>query len=179
MYTREDILTVVQVIATLSDIEVKDTYGVNLFHFVVAATQRYMLRDSLRYTVEDTLEECKFARVLYFHDDDLTLAVFSLDVYTVEFIVDSQLVAFALQQFDDLHLFVQQHRQKTFQHAEIGFLTQQALDRPVETDIIIFHKAIRLVYLQCICKCNQSRAISPDCSLTIFSSNPQYVKDRF
>ena len=123
MYARKDILTVVQVIASLTDIEIKDTHGVDLFHFVVAATQRNMLRDGLGHPIKDTFEESKLTRVLYFHYDDFTLAVFSLDVYPVEFVVNGLLIALALQQFDDLHLFVQQHRQETFQHTEIGFLS--------------------------------------------------------
>ena len=109
MYAGEDILPMIQIIVSLADIEVKNIYGVDFLHLVITITQRDMLGNGFRHTIEDTFQESQFTSVLHLHNDDLSFAVFSLYVYPVEFVVKGLLVAFAFQQFDDLHLFIQQH----------------------------------------------------------------------
>ena len=103
-----------------------------------------MFCNRLSHTIKDAFKIIEFTCILYFHNDDITLAVFSLDIYSVEFIVNGLLVTFTFQQLDDFNLFVQQHGKEAFQHSEISFLTQKTFDGPVKADITIFHKAIRL-----------------------------------
>ena len=47
------------------------------------------------------------------------------------------LVALALEQFDDGHLLVEQHRHQPFQHAIVGLVAQHALRSPVESYVLV------------------------------------------
>ena len=56
VYSRKVILTMIQIIAPFADIEVEDTYRINLFHLVVAFTQRNMFRNRFRHSVKDAFQ---------------------------------------------------------------------------------------------------------------------------
>ena len=87
-----------------------------------------MLRDGLGNAEEDALQIVYLARVLHFDDDDFILAVARLDVHTVEFVVFTLLIALAFQYLDDADRLAQQHGEETFEHAEVGFVAQQAVE---------------------------------------------------
>ena len=55
----------------------------------------------------------------------------------VELVVGSFLVAFAFEYLDDLDLFVQHDGQEAVEHVEVGLLSQQSLDSPIEANIPI------------------------------------------
>ena len=105
----ECVLPMVEVVGTLSKVKIDDTDRVHLLHLVVFVTEFHVLCDSLCHAVKDALQVVELARLLYLHQDNLTLGVSGLDVNTIEFISFCILIALALQQFDDCHLFVQQY----------------------------------------------------------------------
>ena len=76
-----------------------------------------------------------FSGILDFDDDDLAFAVQSFDIYTVELVAGTFLVAFAFEDFKDTNLFPEHDCQETVKHIEVGLLAQQTLDSPIETDI--------------------------------------------
>ena len=76
-----------------------------------------------------------FARILNFDDDNLTFAVQGFDIDTVEFVVGTFLVAFAFENFEDTNFFTQHNGQETVEHIEVGRLTPQSCDGPLEADL--------------------------------------------
>lgn len=85
-------------------------------------------------------------RLLYLHNDDCALAVLGLDVHAVEFVVWVVLVAFALQQLDDVDRLVEENGDQAFEHSEVGLVAQYPFGSPVETNqsvssIILFYCA--------------------------------------
>ena len=79
-------------------------------------------------------------RQLYLHDDNLSLAVLRLYVHTIILVAGILLVAFALQQLHDVHLFAQEHRHQSLQHAEVCLLAQYSLGGPIEADYpVVLH----------------------------------------
>ena len=100
-----------------------------------------MLGNCFRHSIKDAFEIIQFTSVLYFHNDDFSFAVLRLDVYTVELVISSQLIAFTFEDFHYFHLFIQQYRQQPFEYPKIGFLAQQSFNCPVKSDIAVhcFH----------------------------------------
>ena len=118
----EMVLTVIQVVVSLSDIEVENADGVDFLHLIVRFTQRDMLSDSLGNAIKNPLQIIKFAGILYLDNDDLVLTVTGLDVHTVEFIFSGQLIAFTLQNFQNSDFLTQKHGEETFKHVEVCLL---------------------------------------------------------
>ena len=138
MHAHKGILTVVQVIVALANVEIENADGVYLLHLGVKFSQLDMLRDGLGNAEEDALQIVYLARVLHLDDNDFILTVARLDVHTVELIVFTLLVALAFQYLDNADRLAQQHGEEAFEHAEVGFVAQQALHRPVKTYISVF-----------------------------------------
>ena len=86
-----------------------------------------MFGDGFRRAVEDAFQVMQFACVLDLDENDLPFAVQGFDVDAVVLVVGTFLVAFALEDFDDLDLFVQHDGQEAVEHVEIGLLA--AIDR--------------------------------------------------
>ena len=128
----------VKVISTTTDIKVEDTDGIHLLNLRVELTQLDMFRDRLGNTEKNTFQIINLTGILNLHNNDLVFAVTRLYVDTVEFIRFIQLIAFTLQNLDDTDGLTQQNGEKTLQHAEIGLVTQQALHRPIKTNIPVF-----------------------------------------
>ena len=135
MHTCEMILPVVEIVRPHAQIEIEDTDRVDLLYFLIAFAQRDMLGDGFGYAVKDAFEVMHFAGVLNFDDDNLTFAVQGFDIDTVEFVVGTFLVAFAFENFEDTNFFTQHNGQETVEHIEVGLLTQQTFDGPIEADI--------------------------------------------
>ena len=87
MHAHKGILTVVQVIVALANVEIENADGVYLLHLGVKFSQLDMLRDGLGNAEEDALQIVYLARVLHLDDNDFILTVARLDVHTVELIV--------------------------------------------------------------------------------------------
>ena len=66
-----------------------------------------MLGDGFGHSIEYALEIIKFARLLYFHDDNISFGIFGLDVNSVVLVVLCIWVALAFENFDDFHFLVQ------------------------------------------------------------------------
>ncbi len=81
-----------------------------------------MFRYGLGHTVEYSLKVIQLSRELYLDNDYLAFAVGSLDVYTVELVVHILLIAFALEYFGDMYLFVEKNGYKSFEHAKISLV---------------------------------------------------------
>jgi len=67
----------------------------------------------------------------------------------VELVFRRQLVALALQQLHDRDPLSDEYREKPLEHIEIGLLTKQTLDGPIETDILVLHLVHKLLFLFC------------------------------
>ena len=122
MHSHKGVLTVVQVIVPLADVEIENADGVHLLHLGVKFSQLDMLRDGLGNAEEDALQIVYLTRVLHLDDDDFILTIARLDVHTVEFVVFTLLVALAFQYLDDADRLAQQHGEETFEHAEVGLV---------------------------------------------------------
>ena len=86
MHANKLVLAMIQIIVSNTQIEIEDTYGINLLDLIIGVAQVDMLRDGLRHAIKDTLQVIEFARVLDLDDYDLPLAVSSLDIHPVELI---------------------------------------------------------------------------------------------
>ena len=141
MNAYKTVLTVIKVVLALAQVEVEDTDGIHLLYFHVAFAKRDMLGNGFSHAVEYTFQVVNLTRVLNLDDDYLALAVAGFDVNTVELVVYSFLVRFALKYLIYGHFLAEEYGEEAFQHAEVGFLTEQSLDRPVKTDVFIFQFA--------------------------------------
>ena len=121
MDTYEMVLPVIQIVTSLSDVEVENADGVDFLHLIVRFTQRDMLGYSIGNAIKNSLQIIKLAGVLYL-DDDLILTIACLDVHTVEFIFNRQLIAFTLQNFQNSGFLTQKHGEETFKHVEVCLL---------------------------------------------------------
>ena len=122
MHAHKGVLTVVQVIVALADVEIENADGVHFLHLGVKFSQLNMLRDGFGNAEEDALQIVYLTRVLHLDDDDFVLTVARFDVHAVEFVVFALLVALAFQYLDDADRLAQQHGEETFEHAEVGFV---------------------------------------------------------
>ena len=147
MQTHKIVLSHIDIVGSLAKVEIEDAYGVDLLHLPVCITEVYMFGDSLCHAIKHTLEIVEFARVLYFHDNYLALAVLCLDIHAIELVVRLLLIAFALKDVYYLHLLIQEYLQESLKHIEVGFLTKQSLDSPVKTYISVSQFCHRLVLL--------------------------------
>ena len=141
MQTLETCLTMVHIVVALAIVAVQDADGVHLLDLVIFLPDVDVFRDGLACTVQDPLQIVKLSRQLYFHDDEVPLAVLGLDVDTVELVLSGILVALALQQFDYMDLFVQKHGDKPFENVKVRLVAEHMLHRPVKPDVcvVLFH----------------------------------------
>ena len=146
MNAYKTVLTVIKVVLALTQVEVEDTDGIHLLYFHVAFAKRDMLGNGFSHAVEYAFQVVNLTRVLNLDDDYLALAVAGFDVNTVELVVYSFLVRFALQYLIYGHFLAEEYGEEAFQHAEVGFLTEQSLDRPVKTDVFIFQFAHTILF---------------------------------
>ena len=137
MYAYELVLTMIEVVGTLAQVEVDNADRVHLLHLVVLVAQSHMLRDGLGNAVENALQIVELTRLLNLHQDNLALRVPGFDVDAVELVVLSFLIAFALKQLHNGHLLVEQHRHQPFQHRKVGLVAQHAFRRPVKSYVLI------------------------------------------
>ena len=77
----------IQVIRTLTQVEIKDADRINLLHLLIPIPYLDMFGDRLSHPIQDALQEVQLTRVLHLDDDDLPLVVFRLDIHTVELII--------------------------------------------------------------------------------------------
>ena len=87
MDTYEAILSMIQVIRTLTQVEIKDADRINLLHLLIPIPYLDMLRNRLSHPIQDALQEVQLTHVLHLDDDDLPLVVFRLDIHTVKLII--------------------------------------------------------------------------------------------
>ena len=85
MDTYEMVLPVIQIVTSLSDVEVENADGVDFLHLIVRFTQRDMLGYSIGNAIKNSLQIIKLAGVLYLDDDLILTLSLCLDVHTVEF----------------------------------------------------------------------------------------------
>ena len=105
-----------------------------------------MLGDGFSHTIKDAFQIVNFSGILNLDDDYLALAVAGFDIHTVELVVYSFLVRFALQYLIYGNFLAEEYGEEAFQHAEVGFLTEQSLDCPVKTDVFIFQFAHTILF---------------------------------
>ena len=135
-------LPVIDIIGTLTHIEVDDADGVDLFHLIVTA------RDCLGRAVEDTLQIMEFAAQLNLDDDDVTAAVLGLDVHTVELVVLRFLVSLTLQNLYNLDRLIKQNRHKSLKYGKVGLVAEQAFHGPVKANISVVYFHITAIFVQ-------------------------------
>ena len=109
MYTQKCILPVVQIIVPFANIKIENADGVYFLHFVVAFAQRDMLGNGFGHPIENALQIIQLPRILNFYDNNFSFAVLCFNIYPIEFIIGSKLIAFAFEYFYYLDLFVQQY----------------------------------------------------------------------
>ena len=137
VHTDERVLTVIEIVGTLAQVEIDDADGVDLLHLIVFLAQFDVLCDGFGHAIEDALQVIKLTRLLNFNEDDLAFGIQRLDVHTVKFVVLVTLIAFAFQNLYDGHFLVQKHGHQSFEHTEVGLVAQHALGCPVETYVLI------------------------------------------
>ena len=91
-----------------------------------------MLRNSLSHTIEYTFQIIQFTCILDFYYNDIALAIFGLDVNSIELVVFSLLVTFAFQYVNDFDWFPYKYGKETLQNAKISLLTQQSFYSPIK-----------------------------------------------
>ena len=85
----------------------------------------------VNYVIHKTLNYEKF------RFKDLTFTIQRLDIDTIKLVIDTFLVTFAFENFENTDLFPQHDSQETVKHIEVGLLTQQTFDGPIKADIPI------------------------------------------
>ena len=110
MYPHKLVGAVIEVVSTLSKIEINNADRIDLLDLAVGVAQFDMLRDGLGSTIEHTLQIVQLTRQLYLDEKQLATVVLSLDVNTVELVIHSSLIAFAFQEFHNMDRLIQQHR---------------------------------------------------------------------
>ena len=100
-----------------------------------------MLGDRFSNTIQHPFQIIQFTCLLYLYKNDLILAITCFDVNAVVLVVYIILVAFALQDFDDMNRLIEKNGYQSFKNSKVGFVTQHALGSPVKTDIfvVVFH----------------------------------------
>ena len=103
-----------------------------------------MLDDGLGGTEEDALQELGLGGLLDLDEEDLAPVVGGLDIDAVGLGVALLSVALALEEFDDVDLFIQKGGEEAFEDSERGLVAKHVLGGPVETDHIVcgFHDEI-------------------------------------
>ena len=149
MYPLEYGLSVIEIVASLAEVEIEDVDGIDLFHLVVFVAYLNMLGNRLGNTVEHALQVVQLSCELNLNDDDFFLAVLCLDVYTVELGISCLLVALALQQFRDDNLLAQQYGDEPFQYCKVSLVAQHALHCPVKSHISVFCLHVILFLSHC------------------------------
>ena len=149
MQPYEVVLPHIDVVGTFSQVKVKDADGIHFLYLLVGVAQVNMLGDGLGHAIEDALQVVQLTGVLYFHDDDVALAILGLDVNPVELVVLSLLVPLALKNLDNLDGLIEKYGQESLQDTKVGLLSEQPLDGPVETYVLVskFCHVIVLHYL--------------------------------
>ena len=137
VYADERAGAVIEVVAALAQIEVDNADGVHLLDLLERAAQLDVLRDGLGRAVENALQIVELARQLYLDDEYLATVVLGFDVYTVELVVGSVLIALALQQLHNVDGLAQQDGHQTLKHAEVGLVAKHAFHGPVESYIFV------------------------------------------
>jgi len=127
----------VKIVRTHTKVKIEDTDGIDFLHFLISLAQRDMFGNGFGYTVKNAFEIMNFASVLDFDDDDLTFTIQRLDIDTIKLVIDTFLVTFAFENFENTDLFPQHDSQETVKHIEVGLLTQQTFDGPIKADIPI------------------------------------------
>ena len=100
-----------------------------------------MLGDGFSNPIEHSLQIVKFTSLLYFHKDDFVFAVSSLDIHAIELVIGVILVALALQYLNDVDGLVEEHCDKSFEHAKVSLVAQHAFGSPIKADVfvVVFH----------------------------------------
>ena len=126
----------IEIVGTLTQIEVDDADGVHLLYLVVLAAQIDMFCNRLGYTIENTLQIIKFACLLNLNDDNLIFGVLGLDVDAIELVFLVLLVSLTLQYLDNPDLFVEQYCHQSFEHIKVSLVAKHALHRPIKSYIL-------------------------------------------
>ena len=71
------------------------------------------------------------------YNDNFSLAIFGFDIYTIKFIFSCLLVAFTLQDINNLDRFIQKYSQEALKYTKVRLLAKQTLDSPVKTYVSI------------------------------------------
>ena len=132
-------LAVVEIVVALAKIEIDDVDGINLFHLIILVAYLDMFGDSLRHTVEHTLEIVQLSRELHLDDNNFTFRVFRLDVNTVELRIFSILISLTFKQFGYFNLLTEKHRHQSFQHCEVCLVAQHSLHCPVKSYVLVLY----------------------------------------
>ena len=97
-------LSVIDVVAALTDVEVDDTDGVHLSHLGILVALVDVLSDGLGRPVEHPLEIVNLGVVLYLDNNQLTFGILGEHVHPVELVVGGLLVALAFEHALDYDL---------------------------------------------------------------------------
>ena len=132
MQTYKIVLPYIDIIRAFAKIKIQDTNGIYLLHFLVGISKIDMFCNSLSHTIEYTFKIIQFTCILNFYYNDIALAVFCLDINSIELVIFSLLVTFAFQYIYDFDWFPYKYGKETLQNAKISLLTQQSFYRPIK-----------------------------------------------
>ncbi len=139
MQSHKVVLSLIDVVVALAEVEVEYTDRVDLLHALIGVPKVDVFGDGLRHAVEDALKVEYLRGVLHLYDYNLALAVAGLYVYAVELVVGVSLVSLAFKDVHHFHLLTEEYGEEAFQHSEVCFLSQQAFHSPVKAYVFVVH----------------------------------------
>ena len=132
MQTHKIILSYIDVVRTFAKVKVQDADRIYLLHFLVGISKIDMFRNSLSHTIKYTFQIIQFTCILDFYYNDIALAVFCLDVNSIELVIFSLLVTFTFQYINDFDWLSYKYGKKALQNAKISLLAQQSFYSPIK-----------------------------------------------
>ena len=116
--------------------KINNVHAVHLTHVLIPLSTVDVFRHQLRHAEQHTLEIGILIVVLHLDEYQFPFGIQGQQIHTVILVELVFLIAFALQQLADGDFLIQKRGQQSFQHTEIGLVAQQALHRPIKTDIV-------------------------------------------
>ena len=127
---------VIDIVIATAQVEIEDIDRVDLLDVFVVATQFHLLNNGFRRAKKDALHEMSLTGQLHLYDNVFTLVGLGLHIYTVQLVFFRILIALAFQHLGDSDGFADEHSHQSLQHFGIRLVSKDALDSPVESDIV-------------------------------------------
>ena len=129
-------LAVIDDVRAPAKVEVDDVHTVDLADVLIVLSAVDVFCDEFRGSEEHSLEVGQFRLVLHLNEVQLALVVLGENIYAVLLVVLVLLVALALKELLNLYRLAEQGGEESLEDSKVGFVAEQALHRPIESDIL-------------------------------------------